>query len=124
MAELLATGCNFTASPDDIRTRPGLGRRPQVGVAVGCRTVRRHHHRARLGPVCYASRNGDGTIHATNTIGVHVGDHHVHADDASFAGWRQNSPFEVEWLAGGADCTCGAAPGARGGPSSMTIEDD
>jgi hypothetical protein len=113
LAEFLATGCNFTASPEQVRQDPTFPAVRRLGLRWGASdgSIRV----PAVAPACYAVRNSDGTIHATNTIGTAVGSHHVH-DAAGFQSWQQSAPeFEVEWLTGGADCTCGNPPGSVGG---------
>ena len=62
MAELHATGCDFTASPADVRQDPAFRAAREValrwGASDGAIRV------PGLSPVCYAARNADGTIHA------------------------------------------------------------
>jgi hypothetical protein len=106
MAELCATGCDFTASPDDVRRDPAFQAARAVGLrrGAGDGAIRLPG----LSPICYASRNADGTIHATNTVAMAMGSDHVH-DEAGFKAWQDAAP-EVEWLDGAADCTCGGTP--------------
>lgn len=65
--------------------------------------------------VFYASRNTDGTIHVTNTLGMHTGQHHVH-DEESWQQWLAGNPEKgigpvdesaVVWLEDVRDCDCG-----------------
>jgi hypothetical protein len=95
MADLYATGCDFTASPDDIRQDPAFPAARKVGLSWGASdgAIRLPG----LSPTSYASRNADGTVHATNTVAMKIGGHHVHASKAEFKAWCRQAPeFEVE----------------------------
>lgn len=62
----------------------------------------------------FASRNADGTIHCTNTVGGMTGQHRVH-DEESWQQWLAGAPEKgigpvnpdrVHWL-DAEDCSCG-----------------
>jgi hypothetical protein len=110
--EFTATAFDFARPADEVRADPQftIVRRlaQRWGAGDGC---------TRLGPVafCAASKNSDGTIHATTTNGGGTVDgHHAYRNWDSYAGWAATQPmgtYVFNWLGDDLpDCTCGQAP--------------
>jgi hypothetical protein len=114
LTEMYETGCDFTAEVATLRSSPQW---PEV-----YRIVRRWENQVnpRRGEsvrmTFWATRNSDGTIHVTNTIGGMSGQHHVH-DAESWDDWKRGDGTptvgpvddrDIQWLSEATeDCTCG-----------------
>ncbi len=63
--------------------------------------------------VHYCTREADGTIHVTNMVGPHTGQHHVHTAE-DFENWqskvRHNTMNEIKWITTSEKCDCGKSP--------------
>ena len=56
----------------------------------------------------YWKVNSDGTVHVSNWVGAHEGQHHVHTQEG-FGAWKANGvePDSLRPLKGEEDCDCG-----------------
>ena len=57
----------------------------------------------------YVSRDQDGTVHVTNAVCGHIGQHHVHTPEG-FESWKYEGAVTEE-LGSTKDCDCGLKPG-------------
>lgn len=55
----------------------------------------------------YVTRNPDGSVHVTNAVGGHIGQHHVHTEEG-FAAWKRDG-YSIEEVSAGT-CDCGQRP--------------